>query len=84
MSHDVDGSILLNPDKNIGMKDRSVRFGLTIRRLSLRPHQWDIPNRENKRSRSKSAFEESPPAHIFDLAHAIFPAASLIAWRIRW
>ncbi len=84
MRHDVDGSILLNPDKKIGMEGRPVRFGSTVRGLSLRQHWWDIPNRENERARPKRAFEKSATAYIFDLRHAIFPAASLIAWRIRW
>jgi hypothetical protein len=41
--------------------------------------RWDIPNRENERACPERAFEESPPAYIFDLPHAISPAASLIA-----
>jgi hypothetical protein len=82
--HDVDGSILLNPDKKTGMKGRPIRVGLAIRRLCVRQHWRDIPNRENERARPKRAFEESATAYIFDLRHAIFPAASLIAWRIRW
>jgi hypothetical protein len=88
VGHDVDSSIALNSYEEIGMKGGAVSIGLiedlTIGRQSLRQNRWDETYGEHKRARSKSSLEESTPTNILDLSHAILPAASLIAWRIRW
>jgi hypothetical protein len=82
--HDVDSSIPLNSYKEIWMKGCPVRVGLTVRPLSMLQHWPEVSHRKDKRSRPKRSFEEPPPAYVLDLIHADFPAASLIAWRIRW
>jgi hypothetical protein len=66
VSNDVDGSILLNPNKHIGVKRGAVRIGLTIGRVQLPQYRRKIADGEDQCSCPKHSLEEPTPAYILD------------------
>ncbi len=84
MGDDVNGPILLNPDKNIGVERGAVRIGLSVSRVLMVKYRREIADGEDQCSCPKHSLEETAPTYILDWAHAIFSAANLIAVRIRW
>jgi hypothetical protein len=66
MSDDVDGPILLNPDKHIGVKRGAVCIGLTVGRVLMPQYRREISDGEDQCSCPKHSLEEPTPTYILD------------------
>jgi hypothetical protein len=82
--NDVHRPVCFYSHEHIRMKGRPVSLSLSVRRRVTRKNRRHVSNGQHKRSRGHNSLQKPAAAHVFNVSHALFSAASLIAARIRW
>src|SRR5580698_6550136 len=84
MRHDPHRTVRINPDESAGMERSEIHMRIVRERVGDQ-QAWGKAHASHQGARGEDAsVQKITPADVLNRAHAISPAAVLIAARMRW